>query len=53
MLGAEVEFPWVAPAGTDFRVAAGATATGRWSPTLVFDPAKDRGEPVSPCERGE
>lgn len=47
LIGAEVEFPWVAPAGTNFRIAAGATATGRWAPTLVFDPAKDGGEPVS------
>lgn len=44
---AEVTFPWVAPTGADFRVAAGACSTGRWPTTLVIDPVKDKTEPVS------
>jgi alpha-galactosidase len=47
LLGAEVEFPWIAPSSAAFRVAAGAMSSGRWPSTLVFDPAKDPGEPVS------
>jgi alpha-galactosidase len=45
--GAEVTLPWAPSSGPAFRVAAGAMSSGRWPPTLIFDPAKDRTEPVS------
>jgi alpha-galactosidase len=47
LLEATVEFPWVPATGDGLRVAAGATATGRWPPTRVVDPARDRTDPAS------
>src|SRR5207248_2895248 len=43
----EVSLPWVTVGGEHGLIAAGACSTGRWPPTLVFDPRNDRAEPVS------